>query len=209
MTFDAIKDSIQDYYSKKIREHGANHQGVDWNSRESQELRFHQFLRGFQPDSPFSVNDLGCGYGALAGYLTGQSLDFTYTGYDLSDSMIQAAKRLFEGKSNIRFRLGDQLEPADYSVSSGIFNVRLENTNEQWREYILSCLHAMDQASQRGFCFNILTSYSDLPYRKEYLYYGDPCFFFDYCKRNFSRNVALFHDYDLYEFTIAVKKDPP
>jgi hypothetical protein len=30
---------------------------------------------------------------------------------------------------------------------------------------------------------------------------------FDICKRKFSRNVALLHDYGLYEFTILVRKD--
>ena len=42
---------------------------------------------------------------------------------------------------------------------------------------------------------------------KDYLYYGDPLFYFDYSKRHFSRNVALLHDYDLYEFTLLIKKD--
>jgi hypothetical protein len=30
--------------------------------------------------------------------------------------------------------------------------------------------------------------------------------FFDHCKRNFSRQVALLHDYGLWEFTILVRK---
>jgi len=29
---------------------------------------------------------------------------------------------------------------------------------------------------------------------------------FDYCKRTYSRDVALLHDYGLYEFTILVRK---
>ena len=38
------------------------------------------------------------------------------------------------------------------------------------------------------------------------LYYADPCALFDYCKRNFSRNVALLHDYKIYDFTLIVRK---
>ena len=38
------------------------------------------------------------------------------------------------------------------------------------------------------------------------LYYGDPRAFFDHCKRRFSKQVALLHDYGLYEFTIRVRK---
>ena len=39
------------------------------------------------------------------------------------------------------------------------------------------------------------------------LYYADPLDLFDYCKRNFSKNVALLHDYRLYDFTLIVRKD--
>jgi hypothetical protein len=38
------------------------------------------------------------------------------------------------------------------------------------------------------------------------LYYADPCELFDHCKRQHSRNVALLHDYTLYEFTILVRR---
>jgi hypothetical protein len=41
---------------------------------------------------------------------------------------------------------------------------------------------------------------------REDLFYADPCELFDYCKTRFARNVALLHDYGLYEFTILVRK---
>ena len=40
----------------------------------------------------------------------------------------------------------------------------------------------------------------------DYLYYADPGRLFDLCKRRYSRNIALLHDYGLYEFTILVRK---
>ena len=55
--------------------------------------------------------------------------------------------------------------------------------------------------------FLLLTKYSEKEYMRDNLYYADPLFIFDYCKRNFSKQVALLHDYGLYEFTILVKKD--
>jgi hypothetical protein len=50
----------------------------------------------------------------------------------------------------------------------------------------------------------MLTKYSgaDRMAQRPDLYYG-----FDFCKRRFSRNVALLHDYGLYDFTILVRKD--
>jgi hypothetical protein len=58
-----------------------------------------------------------------------------------------------------------------------------------------------------GFAFNCLTAYSDAHKMQSYLYYADPCRLFDLCKRRYSRNVALLHDYGLYEFTILVRKE--
>jgi len=82
----------------------------------------------------------------------------------------------------------------------------MEYSDIQWLPYILSTLDVMNKKSRLGFAFNMLTKYSDPGYMKKKLYYADPCFIFDYCKRNYSRNVALLHDYDLYEFTIRVLK---
>jgi hypothetical protein len=65
----------------------------------------------------------------------------------------------------------------------------------------------MSDLSRKGFSFNALTKYSDVDHMRPHLYYADPCFFFDYCKTHFARNVALQHDYDLYDFTILVKKE--
>jgi hypothetical protein len=67
-------------------------------------------------------------------------------------------------------------------------------------------LDVLDRASIRGFAFNSLTAYSDADRMRPHLYYPDPCELFDLCKRRYSRNVALLHDYGLYEFTILVRK---
>jgi hypothetical protein len=100
----------------------------------------------------------------------------------------------------------NNLTPVDYVISSGIFNVKLALNSDDWINYIINTLHDFDSLSHKGFAFNALTSYSDVEYMRENLYYTDPLFIFDYCKRNFSHSVSLLHDYGLYEFTIIVKK---
>ena len=57
-----------------------------------------------------------------------------------------------------------------------------------------------------GFAFNCLTSYSDHDKMRDYLYYADPLAIFDHCKKHYAKDVALLHDYGLYEFTILVRK---
>ncbi len=91
-------------------------------------------------------------------------------------------------------------------MASGIFNVRMGRSDEEWWTYLKATLDVLDGCSRQGFAFNCLTSYSDAEKMRDYLYYADPCAVFDYCKRNYSRNVALLHDYKLYEFTIHIRK---
>ncbi|MBX9570298.1 MAG: class I SAM-dependent methyltransferase [Candidatus Obscuribacterales bacterium] len=203
---DALEDRVAAYYSDKIEKHGISPQGVDWNSSDSQENRFLQFLKLVDMNREFVINDLGCGYGALYQFLKERNFGpFKYVGYDLSEKMIQAARSM-HSEDNCKFVLGGAPSEADYTVASGIFNVRLETPDEIWEKYIFSSLDSLNSASSKGFAFNMLTSYSDKEKMRDYLYYANPCFFFDWCKQKYSREVALLHDYGLYEFTILVRK---
>jgi hypothetical protein len=97
---------------------------------------------------------------------------------------------------------------SDFAVASGIFNVRLNFSDDIWRSYLLSVLSDMNDHAKKGIAFNCLTCYSDPDRMRDDLYYADPLFLFDYCKRTIAPNVALLHDYGLYEFTIIVRKKP-
>jgi len=205
---DEIRQAVSAYYSNKVKQHGPTALGVDWNSIESQELRFSQLTKVIDPCEEFSVNDLGCGYGALVSYLAKHHPRFQYLGLDWSPVMIDEATRLYGGVQGCRFSTECEDAPtADYSIASGIFNVRLAHPDSAWMQYVLDTLGELNRLSTKGFSFNILTSYSDPEHMRGDLFYADPCFFFDYCKRNFSKQVALLHDYGLYEFTILVRKE--
>jgi SAM-dependent methyltransferase len=206
VSFDAITEKVGRYYTDRLREHGATARGVDWNSEESQAMRFAQLAHVLPPAERFSVVDYGCGYGALVAFLEGLGADFDFQGFDISSEMVDRARR-DHGGARRRFTTSEaELQPADFTLASGIFNVRLDTSIEDWTEYVMHTLARLDRLSTRGFAFNMLTSYSDAGRMRSDLYYGDPCRFFDHCKREFSKQVALLHDYGLYEFTIVVRK---
>ena len=187
-----IERRVADYYTGKLREHGATHSGVDWNSSESQLLRFEQFMRIMPRDDHVSVLDYGCGYGALAHYLEAAGVDFDYTGYDVSGEMVaRRARAAADGPGGRSRPSATRSSPADFTLASGVFNVRVGTDEERWREYTLETIAELAALSRRGLGFNMLTSYSDPERMTERLYYGDPGFYFDWCKRNVSRNVAL------------------
>ncbi len=205
----SILSEVADYYSAKLAAHGETPCGVDWNGEDSQLLRFKQLSKVIEQPQGFSINDLGCGYGALFDYLDAHYQDFAYNGCDVSDDMIHAANARYSSNHNTRFAVAS--EPAgvaDYGIASGIFNVRLGRNDAEWSDYLEATINVLYHSSQRAFAFNCLTSYSDTGKMRDYLYYADPCHWFDLCKRRYSPHVALLHDYGLYEFTILVRKNP-
>ncbi len=206
MCFDEITERTKQYYESKLGAYGATHRGVDWSSYASQLLRFQQLVQICDRSRTFSVNDYGCGYGALVDYMVEQGYSFRYFGFDISDRMVAQARELHSGRMDCEFFANEsRLDARDYTISSGIFNVKLGVGDEEWTEYMLSLLHKFADLSKRGFAFNALTKYSDPEFMRVDLYYADPLFFFDYCKRHFSKYVSLVHDYPLYEFTLLVK----
>ncbi len=205
-----ILAQVEAYYSQKVAAHGATPAGVDWNGAEGQQLRFAQLAR-LLPAAPsaITVNDLGCGYGALHAYLSEHGYTGRYAGYDISEKMIEAARaQTPQAQAGLHsdFHVGDRPGSAEYTIASGIFNVKGAQPDSEWREYLLDVLAGMDKCSTRGFAINVHTGYSDRERMKDTLHYADPCFLFDHCKRRFSRHVALLHDYGLYEFTLLGRK---
>lgn len=204
----SIISNVAGYYSDKIKSYGASPLGVDWKSKESQETRFKQLLKVCEHETIFSIIDFGCGYGYLTEYMLARNLNFSrYVGFDISADMIRVAMSKYSHYENVEFTSEPTVTHiSDYLVASGIFNVKLSYSQQEWENYILDMIKLFNELCRLGFSFNMLTTYSDKDCMKDYLYYADPCFYFDYCKKHYSKNVALLHDYGLYEFTILVRK---
>src|SRR5687767_14946830 len=118
MAADSILGRVERYYTGRFAEHGATARGVDWNSPESQELRFAQLLKACEgAEEPFSLNDYGCGYAALVPYLEREGYEVRYCGFDLSDAMLEHARRAYGDRPEVTFVQQEaDLPPADYTV---------------------------------------------------------------------------------------------
>jgi SAM-dependent methyltransferase len=202
----ALLEEVAHYYAERLRRFGATPAGVDWRDEASQRTRFAQLCKVID-DPTGSVLDLGCGYGELLGFLREQGFSSRYCGLDVAPEMIAAAASRHAGISDASFESGSAPRAAaDYVVASGIFNVRQNRSEEEWQDHVERTIADMNRAARRGFAFNCLTRYSDPARVRADLYYGDPCHYFDLCKRLYSRHVALLHDYGLWEFTIIIRK---
>ncbi|MFM8912937.1 MAG: methyltransferase domain-containing protein, partial [Flammeovirgaceae bacterium] len=131
---------IEAYYQKNLTTHGAGAEGVGWKNAEAQLVRFDQLLKVIYTTGEVSVNDVGCGVGDLSEYLSTTGYQAIYRGYDVLTTMIEEAKRKYTtGPKRQFFRTQDlkQMECADYSLASGIFNLKFEVSEESLRKYIL------------------------------------------------------------------------
>lgn len=193
-------------YTRSLKEHGATPLGVGWRDASSHALRFSKLLTVLESKAspePLVINELGCGYGAFAKHMIDAGVPIRlFRGYDISPDMLAEAPQHAVVASEW-IQSATLNEPGDYSFTSGIFNVKLGHDENSWCRYVESILLNMQQYSRRGFAFNLLSTYVD--YREDHLFYGDPLYFFDFCKRNCSRFVTLLHDYPLYEWTITVR----
>jgi SAM-dependent methyltransferase len=198
---------VRDYYSATINQHGATPFGVDWPSAASQYLRFVQLLRICDFSAPFSLNDFGCGYGALLEYLAYRhpAASIAYRGVDISPPMIEAARSLWKQNENATFFLDSQCrERADYSLASGVFNVCLGVGKAKWEAGIETILRDLRQNSRRGFSVNFmlpLESAADKPA----LYRVAPQRWLDFCETDLHCETEQISNYGLREFTLLAR----
>jgi SAM-dependent methyltransferase len=201
-------DRIAEFYSKKLRQHGARPAGVSWSSLQAQELRFTQLLRLVGSDTTGAVNDYGCGYGALVTRLRRDGYVGDYVGYDVSRDMVRVAADLHQDLPRCRFTSNESDVPrADYTLASGIFHIRLDFPVEAWERHVRETMEHLAEISVKGFAFNLLSAAGDNA-QSEGLFYADPARWLTICLRRFPRRVALLHDYALGEFTVMVRSKP-
>ena len=211
MSLEDALEHYRRYFNEKIDAHGAVPQGVDYNGPEAQSIRFQQLVKVIDPGQRFEVIDFGCGYGGLLTFLQATGWDFRYHGYDMLEKMIQAARAAHGQAANADFTASEAaLQRSDYVIAGAVFNNKFEAPVDAWRDHTLRVLDKLNGLCSRGLAFNMLSAYSDADRmaQRPDLYFADPLVYFDYCKRNFSRDVALLHDYGLYDFTIIVRKEP-
>jgi SAM-dependent methyltransferase len=208
MTHDAILKDVTRYYTQKLEEHGTTPRGVDWNSAQSQLLRFDQLLRIVEPTAgaDFSLLDYGCGFGAMCPVVRSRHPSCRYAGFDVAPRMVEEARVLYSERDVVFVDALPADAKYDYVVASGIFNVKLEQLESDWKQYVLDIAEKCFALSTRGFAFNVLTSYSDKDFMRPHLYYANPTEIFEFCKQRLSPRVALLHDYPLYEFTVLVRR---
>lgn len=207
----ATLDAVARYYDGRVREFGPTPWGVDWTCELTQKLRFIQLLKVAGRRRRFSLNDLGCGYGALLPFVReryGDRVD--YAGVDVAPAMIEHARSLWRGDAKARFESGSVLpRVADFSVASGVCNVQLGFGTRAWRTFVRGVLRELRRASRLGFAMNFIVPPQRGIEPLAGLYRTDPGPWVDHCRRAFGAQVEVIEGYGLREFTLLVRPSSP
>ena len=202
---------VAQYYTGTLRRFGPTPLGVDWSCAPTQALRFRKLLKLCDFQSSFSLNDVGCGYGAVLEYLADYHPDteIDYLGIDLSQAMVRRAQKLWSGKHYRFQRASAASRTADYSIASGIFNVMLDQPVQRWERFVAMTLSQLHETSRRGFAVNFVTAPLAGQDIRPGLYGTSPERWIAFCRTAFGREVTLIDNYGMSEFTLLVRSPEP
>ena len=136
-----LLEPVNRVFSKSVKIHGSKPKAVAWSNQERQFRRFQIFARLFPlipSETSFSINDLGCGYGAMfAAYKDlPEFKNASYYGYDISIEMLLEAKKHLNDPRASWIQSHLATEEADFSFVSGTYNLNMDADKDQWRTYI-------------------------------------------------------------------------
>src|SRR4030042_3445697 len=113
----------RDSYLRRFRKYGVDPRTLKWQSQKAAEQRYLEIttLTDFNGKS---VLDVGCGFGDLVAFINSKTENFSYTGIDLINEFILAARKKYPGFS---FVMGDYFsdpleEKFDIVVANGSLN---------------------------------------------------------------------------------------
>ena len=152
-------DAVSAYYSGTLQRFGAMPLGVDWPNRLNQELRLVQLLKVCDLSAPCSLNDVGCGYGALRTLLSRRHrrAQIDLLGTDVSPAMVGAARRRWRHRADCVFEVAEgAVRLAGYSLASGIFNVKLDCPLPEWEALVARTLDNLQRHSRLGYAVNFI-----------------------------------------------------
>jgi SAM-dependent methyltransferase len=204
----AARAAVAGYYMRALRRHGPTPAGVDWPSAVGQDLRFAMLLRLCDFAAPFTLNDVGCGYGALLDYTQRRhpTARMDYLGIDVCPAMVACAARQWQGHPGVRFAETDEApRVADYAIASGIFNVIPSGAAGCWSDLVAATLSDLHRDTRRGFAVNFMGADPSRS-REPGLYRTLPAPWIAYCEQAFGAAVTLTEGYALNEFTLLVRR---
>jgi len=145
------------FYKSAIIKHGQTAKGLNWNSKDNQEIRFKIILELLPKNlNEISLADAGCGFGDFYTYIKKNSKisSVNYLGIDAISEICAIARKQTEAKIIMCDITQDVLPTKDYYICSGALNIL---TLFETYQFIKNCY----KSSKKAFIFNALYSQTE------------------------------------------------
>ena len=163
------EDIIRSHYEPRFDRYDEAFRILDWEDSVSHEKRFEVLTENVDLDG-MKLLDVGCGLGDLYGFLMQKNISCDYTGVDLLERMVEAARIRYP---KVEFLQGnvfaEDIFPSktfDVAFSSGIFNLNLGNN----RSFLKDAVGKLLQLSEEAVVFNCLDRASPDPDQRYYYF---------------------------------------
>jgi len=202
VNFSKDRKIVREFFTKYTKQFGDHVHSLAWESEYTQNARF-SVLSAIAPLMNQSVLDVGCGKADLYAYLCDQQIEVEYFGVDLTRELLDIAGEKFPDiQLFYRDFLEDKYYPdVDYTLSSGIANVRTPNN----QEYLEAVIRKMFSLARKGSAVNMLSSLSRSRYKDPGVYFYSPEKMLNFALM-LTPHVILRHDYLPNDFTLYLYK---
>lgn len=208
---DQHTDRIKARYEGCLEQHTADSpEAVHWTDEERMRLRY-DILKDIGELEGKTILDFGCGTGLFLDYLNVQNISCEYHGWDISEKMIESAKErhpdaTFECKDVLKEDVSEYTGEFDYIFISGVFHIKTDSNAASHQEWMYSILEEIWPLCTQGLSVNFMTEHID--WMDDDLYYCEIGELIDFCVENLDRWVTVRRDYELWEHTLYVYKNP-
>lgn len=201
-------------YRNRLGQCGPTPKGAFWVNQENVKKRFDILCLAFDPADiargGVVIRDFGCGYGALFDYLMAKPVmnGGTYIGYDITRSMLDACEARIKDPRAVFRQSARPSTPADYTLVSGTFNLKLGADGDAWLAYVQASLVLLWETTRKAMAFNMLDARHFDP-AMQGLYYTDHAAMASFCGEALSPDIEVIDGYGLPDFTIIVRRSSP
>ena len=146
--------SINSRYSKRLFVHGKSPLSLGWSDQTQQWERFTRFLDVIMRYSkPYSVLDIGCGFGDFASFLEDRkAFPKFYTGLDINNDLLEVARAAnysfpyefyCDNLLESHHFLGSASPKHSFVVAAGLFNYNFHDSPEKMHEFAFAMIDRM------------------------------------------------------------------
>jgi SAM-dependent methyltransferase len=193
--------------------YGDNFRGVGYTKSPAEAAERYALMLGVvrERDTPVTVLDLGCGLGHLLDFIESHAdhRHVRYTGLDISIRYLEAARTRHPHHEFILMDVleaDEQLPTFDYVVLNGVFNYRGPIERSDMLRYWQQLTTVAYRHCRLGMAFNVMSTLVD--WERDDLFHLSFDAMAAFVGKHLSRHFVIRHDYQAYEYTTYVYRQP-